>query len=359
MKKLYCFLILMLFGCFNNVFVNGQTIQPIERTVGKLQIAIDPRMELLTVVQLLSNYPIIKRDVPYSKDVVNYFESFSSHEAVIMTDSLFYKGFSYHIPPTFMLHLSQPPELEQKITFTDDLKKRSGGGDNLKQFQKSIKQFTSISNFETFWNSKISLYNQILDLTIADLGEMDIVKILEDYFNETYNGYNVTISPSFGGGYGPSITDTDGNTIIYGCLSTTDVKDDIPYLRGWRLAGFVWHEFGHSFVNPLTDKHSDKVASLDKLFEPIKEDMTKSAYGAWSSCVNEHVVRAVVVRLCELHVHSQLSKAILEDELRQHFIYIEPLIEKLKDFENQRSKSNITFTEYYPELLNALDNLQP
>jgi hypothetical protein len=211
-----------------------------------------------------------------------------------MTDSLFKYGFTYHLPPTFMLHLSQVPELEPQIIFADYLIEQSGENDNLEQYRKSIKQFAEISNFENFWNSKIPFYNQILDLTIADMGEMDVVKVLENYFNETHESYNIVIAPSFWGGYGFKITGADGKDMLYAILGTTDTKNAIPYLSMKQLLYYVWHEFGHSFVNPLTAKYSDRVESLNKLYEPIKEDMTNmaaygNAYGDWESCVNEHI----------------------------------------------------------------------
>ena len=357
-KKSKSLLILILFGCLNQVLVNSQTIQPIERSIGKLHISIDPRMELLTTVQLLSKYPMIIRALPYSKELLDYFESMSSHAAVLMTDTLEQKnGFSYDAPPSFMLHLSQLHALETKFALTQELILRSGGGDNLEQYRKLLKHFAEISNFETFWNSKIPFYNQILDLTVADIGEMDLVKDLENYFNESHQGYSITISPSFIGGYGHNITDADGNVTIYGCVTTTNLKDNVPYLGGTSLRDLIWHEFGHSFAN-VTDKNFERAASLNKLFEPIKEVMARQAYRTWRTCLNEHVVRAVNVRLFDLHLGSQQSKELLNRELGQHYIYIEPLIEKLKEFETQRDKYNVTFSEFYPELLNMLDSLQ-
>ena len=360
MKKSYGFLILILLGCLHQCLVNGATIQPVERSIGKLKISIDPRMEILTTVQLLSNYPVIRKNLPYSKDILNYFESFSSHDAVIMTDSLQQKhGFGYDAPVSFMLHLSQLPELKHQIAFPDLLKRRSGGDDNLDQYRKSIKQFAEISDFESFWNSKITFYNQILDLTIAEMGEMDLVKDLEDYFNETYGNYNIIIAPSFRGGYASKVPDANGEDMIYACIQTTNIQNGIPYINRDELIFYVWHEFGHSFINPATDRFSDRVESLDKLFEPIKEDMSKIAYTSWKTSVYEHVLRAVNIRLFELHLESKYSDFYLRNELRQGFIYIEPLIEKLKDFEVQRDKNNVTFSEFYPELLNELNKQIP
>ena len=358
MKKSYISLSLVLFLSLNHGLVKGDTLKPVERQVGNLHISIDPRMELLATIQLMSNYPVINRKMPYSKDILHYFNSFKTQKAVKMTDNLLQKyGFGYDAPVTSMLYLSQLPELEQQIPFSDYLLKRGGGKKNLEQYRKSIKQFAKITNFEAFWNSKIPFYNKILDITIADIGKIDLVKTMEDYFNETQVSYNIIISPAFTGGYGPKIPDIDGKYKIYACLSTTNVEFDIPYLSEEGLRYYVWHEFAHSFVNPLTEKYADKVASLNKLFEPIKSRMSRMAYGSWDNCVNEHIIRAIHIRLVELHLDSQQAKDMLENELGMRFIYIEPLIEKLKEFETQKDAKNITFSEFYPELLNLFDSL--
>ena len=360
MKKFSRFLSLLLFLFLNQYLVKGITVQPIERSVGNLHISIDPRLELLASIHLLSsNTDLVNRDLPYSKDVKNYFASFLSQETVQMTESLQKKyDFSYDAPVNFMLYLSQPPELEQRIKYSNYLSGRSGGGDNLEQYRKSMQQFAKMSNFEGFWNSKLPFYNQILDMTIADMSRKDLVKDLEEYYNETRESYNIVITPSFKGGKGAMLPGANGKDNIYSFVSTTSMKDGIPYINGNTLLYYVWHEFGHSFVNPVTEKYTDRVASSNKLYEPIKKMMSGQHYGNWITCVNEHIIRAIHIRLAELHLGYQQAKALLDNEIRSQFIYIEPLIEKLKDFEKQRDKEKITFTEFYPELLNVLDSLQ-
>jgi len=358
MKNVSILLSMVLILNLNQSEIKGSTIQPVERNVGRLNISIDPRMELLATVQLLSKYPFINRELPYSGEILTHFAPFSKHRAVRLTNRLRMRGFTFDAPITFMLHLSQPPELEPKLEFSDNLSRRSGRRNNLENYRIALKTFVENSNFEAFWDSKTSFYNQILDLTIAELGEKDLIKALEDYFNESKENYNVIITPTFIGGKGPSIPDADGNVRIYACISTANMKDGIPYLFNLELLWYVWHEFAHSFVNPLTDQYADKVASLNQLFRPIRRAMSRQAYGTWETAVNEHIVRSIHIRLMELHIGYQQANLLLENDLRSGFIYIEPLIEKLKDFEKQRDKNNITFSEFYPELLKVLDNLQ-
>jgi hypothetical protein len=234
---------------------------------------------------------------------------------------------------------------------------RGGGAENLEQYRKALKQFAEVSRFEDFWNSKIAFYNQILDLTIAELGNTDLVKVLEDYYNETQASYNIILSPVFSGGYGPRIPDENGKLDIYACIAMWFEKDSIPYMDRENLQNYIWHEWGHSFVNPLTEKYKDSVMVSEKLIEPIAKKQAGRAYPYWNMSVNEHIIRAIHIRLLELHSDSQKAKKMLENELSMRFIYVVPLIEKLKDFEKQRDEKGTTFSEFYPELLNLFDSL--
>jgi hypothetical protein len=336
-----------------------QTIKPIERTIGKLHVSVDPRMELLSTIQILSDYKVIDRNSPYSKEIQAYFNSVSSHRAVELTDELFQNhGFSFDAPVTFMLHLSQVPELKQQIQFSDYLSRRAGNKENLDNYRTSIEQFARESNFEMFWVNKNEFYKKVIDLTISDLADIDLIKALEDYFNESQNSYSIIISPSFRGGYGPRLPASNNKYDIYSCNSTTDNRDGIPYLSKDNLIYYVWHEFGHSFVNPQTDKYYDKVLGYDKLFSPIREDMAKLNYSDLSTLVNELVIRAINVRLRELYISPVASRKLLNRELENGFVYIQPVIEKLKEYEKQRDSRHITFSGFYPQLINLFDSLQ-
>jgi hypothetical protein len=290
---------------------------------------------------------------------MKHFKSFKTQKAVKMTNTLLRKyGFSYDAPVEFMLHLSQSPELKLNIPFSEYLIQRAGNAENLEEYRKSIKEFSKNANFGKFWNKNIPFYNQILDMTVKEMSRTDWIQVLEEYYNETQKSYNIIISPAFMGGYGPHISDSDGKKMIYACIPTDDIIDGIPYLNNNGMFHYVWHEFSHSFVNPLTEKYADRVAATEKLFTPIKHFMYGHAYTDWESCVNEHIIRAIEVRLFELYVNEEKAKEKLNNEVTNYFIYIEPLIEKLQEFEKQRDEKHITFSDFYPEFFNLLDSLQ-
>jgi hypothetical protein len=301
---------------------------------------------------------VVDVNINYSKDIKKCFEKLESHEAVKQTNTLSNEfGFSFDAPVTFMLMHTQPTELKQIFENSKYLADRAGGIENLKKYETALVEFSKDSAFASFWNSKIPFYNKIIEFTAKEIDTADLVSALENYYGETQNSYNIIIAPAFRGGYGPSLKAPNGKNDIYSCNSATDEKEGIPYLSMRNLIGYVWHEFSHSFVNYLTYQNSDRVKSFEKLFDPIEKSMGKMAYGKWSICVNEHIVRAVNIRLAELNLGYKAGADIMTEEKEKDFIYIEPIIEKLKEFEKLRKENNITFSQFYPKLLDVFDEL--
>jgi hypothetical protein len=98
---------------FNFVYAVGQQLAPITKTVGKLSITVDPRMELLSAVQVISDYPTINRKAPYSTDLMQFFGRYNAHEASQLTSRLATDyDFASDAPADFILRLSQVPELK-------------------------------------------------------------------------------------------------------------------------------------------------------------------------------------------------------------------------------------------------------
>ncbi len=337
----------------------SQTINPIEQKIGKLDISIDPRIELLSAIQVISDYKKINRNSAYSKEITEFFTPYSSHSAVKMTNDLENKyRFMNAGPVQFMLDLSSLPELKQHTDYSKDLLKRVGSKENMDNYRAAIELFAKESNFEKFWKSKEVFYNKILDLTISGITGVDLVKIVEDYFKEEQNSYNIIISPLATGSYTHKIEVSNNKYDIYSCNVTRDYTNEIPYIKREVLLRNATHEFSHSFVNYLTDKYSQRVEESELLFQPIKSAMNQQSCGSWKECINEHIVRAINIRIHQLNWDSTLWQKMLNEEKANQFIYIEPILDKLKEFETARDKSHITFTEFYPQILDMFDSLK-
>jgi hypothetical protein len=336
----------------------SQQLEPIAKTVGKLKITVDPRMELLSAVQVISDYPVINRKASYSNELMQFFGRYNTHEACKLTSQLAKDDdFTSDAPADFMLRLSQVPELKAIHPFSDRMIERANGKSNLEKYNAAMHRFAVESNFAEFWNNKKTYYQKIVDYTVGDLGDFDPVGKLESYYNESKNSYTVTLSPSLVGGYGIRIPSQNDGLDICACLDVGEMKDNIPYYSKLGLSYFLWHEFSHSYVNPLTEKYKTRIKASSNLFSLLENEMKEKVWGSWQNCIDEHIIRAVYIRLLTLYGRENEAKSQLIREKSLRYVYIEPLVEKLKQFENERQTKNITFSAYYPTLLSVFDSL--
>lgn len=254
--------------------------------------------------------------------------------------------------------MSQPYGLKRVLPWTEGHKERAGGESNLEMYRKAIADFARKSNFEKFWNSQKDRYNESLRLTIEQLKDIDPVQILEQYCNDSQNSYNVIICPlSDENNYGPSVDRGNGRCDIYSLTCTVD-EDGIPYLYRESSIYLILHEFGHSFVNPVTAKYLNEVKKSEKLFEPIKSKMNGLAYSEWEIALNEHIVRAITIREVNGKYSADQAEALTRFEEKQGFVYLRQILEELKKYEVLRDTEAMTLAEYMPSLLVAMANFE-
>ncbi len=347
------------FSCVDSVVVSDSSLSPIQKQVGKLVISIDPRLELLNSIQGISNYDILHRQRnSYHKQIKEYFEPYVSSQAVALTNKFAATGFTYDAPVSFMLHLTQPNGCLQNIPYGDYLKGRSGGTHKLIQYQQAIHDFAIDSRFERFWKKNEPFYKEIVDLSVTEVSKRNWIDALENYYNASQNSYTIIISPLLSNGYGFRIPAKNNNWDSYACLPTDGkTRNGIPYLDETNLMFYVWHEFGHSYVNPEIEKYAERLENSSILFEPLQILMKKQAYDSWKICVMEHIVRAIHIRLIETYIGKSEASLKLDSDQKNGFAYIKPLLEKLKMYENMRNIDKISFSDFVPKLLDVFDSI--
>jgi hypothetical protein len=356
-------------------------------SVHSLNITVDPRIELLAVVQFLSGYGertglITRYDFPYKSDISEYFSAYKNHPAVKLFEEMSVSGFSFDAPPDAMLHLSNPPELTLQLPFTRYLKRRAGREEKLEKFIQELRDFAGKSDFMSFFEAHRGTYSKIISDTQSKMAGVDFIATLENYYGMKQLSYDIILAPLFHpGGFGPRIDPEGGSSPvlnffkslrylifnkwsaksyeIYNICGPSGVENGIPGFgtqEGFRQ--LAWHEFGHSFVNPLSEslKNRVKISEYSSLFAPIRDKMEKEGYSNWETCVNEHIVRAVTARLTFIHFGNQAGEDELRDQKSRGFVYIEPLCQKLEEFENRRDKYP-ALSDFFPELLKVFGEI--
>ena len=333
---------------------------------GELNVSVDPRIELLSVVQLLSGYvmgaSLVNTDATtYRRDLDVYFAPFRGHRAVTLFAEMYPKGFAFDVPPNVMLYFSNPPRLTQLQALPDDLKKRAGGERQLNEFIDALRDFARVSRFMEFYRAHVRTYQRIVDNTRATAKGKHLVGVLESYLGMKQHSYNVFLMPlAIELGFGVNVKRSDGTLDIYQMIGRGSVNQGIPVFGAggeFTLQHIVWHEFSHSFVNPLTAQHRAEVNKYQSLYQPIAMQMKQQAYADWEHAVNEHIIRALTSRLTSRETSPAVGAAELQEDKSSGFLYVDALAQRLREYENNRSKY-ATFADFYPQLLNVFAEAQ-
>ena len=101
----------------------------------RLRVDADPRLELLTIVQLLSRYPYLTPyRIDYARDAIAYFANYSPHQAIALFRNFSADGKWSDAYPTAMLYLSDPPALEERETIPTYIYDAFRGPENFARF---------------------------------------------------------------------------------------------------------------------------------------------------------------------------------------------------------------------------------
>lgn len=346
----------------NSAISQISELEPVKKQVNGITVSIDPRMELLAAVQLIGNYDdkfhlMTKLDFSYKEDMKNYFSKYSTHKIIKTFNKMSNEGFSFSRPPEVMLYLSNPQVLSKKKNFGNF---PVGGIEtaSLDKFISELQEFAEDSKFDKFYLKNKEFYIKVLERAVKSLEATNYISEIEQYYGMNENSYNIIISPLFHpGGFGPKIKNENGKYDIYSIQGPMSVETDIPVFGDKsEFRELVWHEFSHSFVNPIMEDYTIEINKYSKLFEPIAKQMTANAYGNWEGTVNEHIIRAVTSRLTLLHDGKTAYDTAIIIEKSRGFYYVEELANKLEEYENNRTKYK-SFKEFYPELITVFKDL--
>ncbi len=327
------------------------------RSPGKrLSITVDPRIELLAVVQHFTSWAgggHIKSMTAYKGDIDSYFAEFKAHPATARAESLMSAGFTHDAPVAFMLHHGDPPDLEQRAPYSDYLIGRAKGEENLLVFADALRDFARGTDFMQFYRAQSPLYAAHTEEVDSMLGQRDYVQAIEDFYGESRKSYHLILSPLFAGGYGITV-DTGAGYDIYGVIGPCALRGNrTSFACLGYVESIVLHEWSHSFVNPLVDGNFDAFRESAGLFAPIEAMMRRQAYPTWRVALYEHIVRA-----CEIHLRARLRKDFnkrnpLECQEGKGFWYIAH-IDSLLDVYTARRNDYPVFARFVPVIAASL-----
>ena len=315
-----------------------------------MEVRIDLKIELLSVIQLLGNYGekyglVTENQTDYKTSILEWFSSGIKHNAVKISDKLGDTGFSFDAPHCLMLHLTNPPELKLKIPLSDYLIERGDEKEPLDKYISSLREFAAEHNFMDFYKQSSAFYENLPGNYNESSPNVNYNKQLKEYYGKDPGNFITILSPVLRGNFGLQIE--NDLYCIMGINGTTEFNSN----KNDMLQHLVWHEMSHSVINPLTAKYEDIIKSSEALYKPIEEKMRSQAYVTWETCVNEHVIRAITNRLALKYFGEDTYKMLIAQDVNKDFIYLKDVIEALIIYEQNRDEYK-TIDMFYKNIMN-------
>lgn len=312
---------------------------PLQAEGPALQVAVDPRTELLTTVQLLStDVALTPYQSPYLYELHRYFFPFRQHRAVRLLHELMSQRPWPDIYHYVVLCLFDPPDLKWRLPLAGSPEEDLLGGQMLQDWVGALRDFADQSQFNRFFSQQTPFYYHLVEQVDKKLEGEDLLGPLEEYYGMGLSEYHLVLSPLLHrGGFGPRLPLAQGGYLGYSIVGPDGMAGPMPTYSLHHLRELVWHEFGHSFVNPLTaGRHDQLQATLDR-FVPLIARMEKTGYPTWDSCINEHLIRAITARLLHSAVGEEAGRQAVQEELSRGFVYVPALCRRLEEYEHQRA----------------------
>lgn len=338
-------------------------IPPKQPPAPAMIVKVDRRMELLAVIQSMTDWPKFGAwdtyNDQYQQDVAAWFGKFKTHPAVVRYNELLNgdTNFAFDVPVIWILHFSDVPELKKLAPIPPEIAPTPAFNEQLDQLASLMRQFVIDSRFQEFFDAHRGFYDSLVKGYLKVSPGQKGVQLVSDYYGETRSAATAIICPLFGGGnYGPEI-EVNGEKLIYSVGAPQNYKDGKFSFDPNELRGLVFHEFGHSFSNPAVNTVPDLKRHENALFPPIANRMSAIAYGTWGATCYELFDRTHEIRLLELSGNAKQARETLAEYVGLGFLWLPYTLARLHEMEKDRAKYP-TVRSFMPRLASVLDETE-
>ena len=325
----------------------------------KMKVKSDSRVDLMSIVYMLAGNPEYSRAISssYKDDIMKHFGKFKEHEAIkIAAGSRKSSGVSYDAVMSMAVHLKDAASLEMKIPFAGSPEKldKRWNSKTVADLLNALKQFVADTDFQKFIDEH-SQFRNIADQRLEELIKTNAKLGWYDSFFGKRAEAEYILVPGYltgGGNYGVGFKDTkNGIDELYSVISFHKTDEQGFPLFDISLVPTVIHEFCHSFVNPVVEKHMKELKKAGEIIFPfVSKKMSEQAYSQWSTMMIESVVRASVNRYLRTNAKEGDVITDIKYNTERGFIWINKLSDLFDEYENNRNKYK-NLDEFFPRIV--------
>ena len=231
------------------------------------------------------------------------------------------------------------------------------------QYILQVASFYHDTNFDEYFDGNQLLYQLAIAEVTKNLPGKDFIPTLESYYGSGKSKYHIIVMPSFKSGWGMAWeTEKEGSKEVFNIVAPVQeqvinkkgIVIEAGYDNASEIRNLSVHEFGHSFVNPLTQSSANEeiINRFKQLYKPIP---SQGQYTDWLTVFNEHTVRAGEIRIASV-MGLEKESARLRVEYKA-WMYLPHFIDQLRFYENNRTKYK-SFESYLPDLVSSLEKIK-
>jgi len=341
----------------------GGSIPTEEQEGPRVMIAVDPRVELMSVVFRLAGNPEYNQGkVPsYVQDVDKHFGPFRDHAVVKLARKLRQtRGVSYDAVMGMAVHVTDVVSLQEKTPFSPQPRSLDSRWtpEEAREFLNLARKFVAEARFNEFLEQHKALYETGIQRMQELLDKEAHLEWFDSFFGPRQGAdFHLVLGMLNGGGsYGVHFTDPNGREELYSILGiwSVDFQGQPTFGRG--VVPTIVHEFTHSYTNPLVDRFADQLQGPGEILFPYVSDaMQRQAYSGWKTLMYESLNRACGLRYAlATGGPGAMLKASLYESSRS-FYWVGELAEVLGEYEKEpRQYANLA--EFFPRVVAFFDD---
>jgi hypothetical protein len=201
-----------------------------------------------------------------------------------------------------------------------------------------------------FWETNQPRYQRYEQQIQGLIPYEEHIRLMVDFYGEEKAQFRMIPAPLFSRvSFGPQLK-TDEGMISHFITAFNSAENGQPAFSADLLRELIFHEFGHSFVNPVCETYRTEIFAHEHLFAYLKADMSAIAYPDWFPTVHEHIVRAGESLLLEQAGYLEEARQNEISNLRLGFALLPLIREKLACYAQNRDRYP-SFRSFFPELL--------
>jgi hypothetical protein len=295
-------------------------------TGAPLDIRVDPRVELLSIVFHLARAPGFGQtfETPYQRAVDEHFGRFVDHRAVLESRRLLAeRHISYNAPIDLAVYLGAEKDLDERWR-----------GVAIDDYLDAVSAFAAETSFDAFFADQGTYYEAVEQRLAEAVDGQGIEAWFAERFGPRETLDFVVVPGLLTGPYsfGASAHDPEGAEHVYQVIGLENVDERGLPAPTSTTGDLIVHEMAHAYINPFVDRHREAlVAAAGALFGRVAAAMRRQAYNSADLMVAESLVRAVVILFIRDRRDRVASEVAVQIQQRRGFVRIDELVDLLAE----------------------------